>query len=480
MKAHANNGQDTKNKQKIIGWTLLMLFSILLLSIVPFFRFLNNDGWPTGDETYYHMKMGEDLLDNIISERSLNSLNLFDPFHIVIGLSGKIVGIKNTALFLPLIFGLITIALIFNILSIIFQSPKQRLLAAIFIATSPIFLTTFSQMITITWISLIMSSGIYFFIRHDKYQWLAFIILPLLYFYNILHIIITILVIIFIGHKLNKKNQSTILCGILSILLLISLISKDILFHIRLLNILEIIEIMFADVGGQLGFSLFGIILAIVGIQYLWREKKIKIFSASMFIFLTIITIFSSQVYAIYLNIFISITAAIGFLKLTKREWRIISLRNITLFLLILGVVYSGTAIVAKNATAMPDSETMYALTWLEQKSEPDSIILSQQIYSNIIQEATKRRVITNDKKLPKISNDIEKLYQTRRIDVAVSLIEKYDIDYIVIFEEMKRGLVWNKEDQGLLFLLESRENFKKVFENNKVTVWEIKKGREK
>jgi len=40
----------------------------------------------------------------------------------------------------------------------------------------------------------------------------------------------------------------------------------------------------------------------------------------------------------------------------------------------------------------------------------------------------------------------------------------------------MKSGLVWEKEEQGLLFLLQNRETFKNIYNSSEIEVWKYLK----
>jgi len=290
---------------------------------------------------------------------------------------------------------------------------------------------------------------------------------------------IAMIFICIIGKKLEKKSQTRIVCCILSIGLVLIFVIKG--FNLQLVQptMLQIIETQLADVGARFGYSLFSIILAGIGVYYLWKEKQMRYWNVGLTLFLVFITIAKAHYYAIYLNIIVCILASIGFLRLTKRTWKITNLRNITLFLLILGVVYSGTVVVARNATADPEPEIMHAMIWLRQHSEENAVILSAEQYSFMIQQTTKRNVIITKKtdlsaEAEIARKDINTLYDTRSIDIALDTLYKYDVTYVVVTEEMKKGLIWTRDDQGLLFLLDNGEKFKKVFENNKVTIWEV------
>ena len=65
-------------------------------------------------------------------------------------------------------------------------------------------------------------------------------------------------------------------------------------------------------------------------------------------------------------------------------------------------------------------------------------------------------------------------LFDIRRENKAMQFIDKYKIQYFLITPEMKELLVWQREDQGLLFLLENSENFKKLYQDQGIEVWQV------
>jgi len=40
----------------------------------------------------------------------------------------------------------------------------------------------------------------------------------------------------------------------------------------------------------------------------------------------------------------------------------------------------------------------------------------------------------------------------------------------------MKEGFVWEEKDEGLLFLLNSGNIYKNIYNNDEVEIWEVKK----
>jgi len=57
---------------------------------------------------------------------------------------------------------------------------------------------------------------------------------------------------------------------------------------------------------------------------------------------------------------------------------------------------------------------------------------------------------------------------------ITFTLLRSYNIRYIWITPEMRSGLVWNKDDEGLLFLLKNSETFKKVYSTYGYEIWEV------
>ena len=64
---------------------------------------------------------------------------------------------------------------------------------------------------------------------------------------------------------------------------------------------------------------------------------------------------------------------------------------------------------------------------------------------------------------------------QAQEVD-GNTVIQELNIDYIIITDEMKYGLVWTEDEQGMLFLLRNNETFKKIYvsPDNSTELWEV------
>ena len=67
---------------------------------------------------------------------------------------------------------------------------------------------------------------------------------------------------------------------------------------------------------------------------------------------------------------------------------------------------------------------------------------------------------------------DSNNLFYNRSLKETKKLLNKYNISYIWIDNEMKEGLVWTKEKQGLLFSLRNKEIFKNIYSKEGVEIW--------
>jgi hypothetical protein len=470
-------------KEQKLSWRLFLLFSVLVLSILPLYRYQNYGGWPIGELVYDHTRLGKAFFALEIPHTDpgvVASVSyLFDPFDLLIGAFGALFGLRFAALLLPSLLGIITLILLYKIVSQFLPSPQYHLLAGLFVLTNPVFLAVFSEATNLTVIATALTSGAYFFLRKDHLWKLSFLFFGLLFFYPLFHALLAIPLLLMLSTAREKKKHAFILSLFLIAGIIISLFMKNNFFYISTPSLLSFIQQLFSDLGGKFGFSVFGMFLSLLGVFYLIEQKKIT-YSVIFSIIITLFFVtFISPVYSIYFLPLMSIAATYGFFNLLNREWKLQPLQNMTLFLLILGVVFSGTSVISRNATASPSSEEISALLWLQDNSYENAIILTSEKYAALTATVTERRVLLDrrssmDPRYSDLTTDVENLYRTRKIDVATALLEKYQIDYIIVFSEMKQGLTWNSENEGLLFVLENGENFKKVFENNKVIIWSV------
>ena len=60
--------------------------------------------------------------------------------------------------------------------------------------------------------------------------------------------------------------------------------------------------------------------------------------------------------------------------------------------------------------------------------------------------------------------NDSITTFNSRNLKNTMTILDKYNVTYIWIDKKMKTGQVWEKENQGLLFLLKNTQLFLKYY----------------
>ncbi len=112
-------------KQQQYSTSLLFLFSILILSIIPVYRTLFYNGLPPGETVYSHMYLGNYILEQGVPSLdptvALSRPYFFDLFDLLLGIFGSIIGMNLAALALPFLLGLVTLFFCYRLFILVFS-----------------------------------------------------------------------------------------------------------------------------------------------------------------------------------------------------------------------------------------------------------------------------------------------------------------------------------------------------------------------
>ena len=73
------------------------------------------------------------------------------------------------------------------------------------------------------------------------------------------------------------------------------------------------------------------------------------------------------------------------------------------------------------------------------------------------------------------VNPDIEYLYGITNKKESQKKFNEANVDYIFITNEMKHGLVWNYDDEGVLYLLPNKDFFSLKYSENEYEIWKVK-----
>jgi hypothetical protein len=353
--------------------------------------------------------------------------------------------------------------------------------------SSPIFIFTFATSSQYSIIIFLNLLGFYFYMRKGNlFLWLSIIVFYLIPFFNLFNALITLILLFVytIYSKMGLRRFYFISVGI---------VLRTVIYHFSVFyryglpskvpfTISNILPSSISDLGGLVSFSFFTLLLAGVGLIVTWKRKKEFYFIYPFMLLLFIISFFLGDYANIYQNFIICILAGYGFYNLWHRKWSLKVMKNLTLLVIVCGIIFSTTAYLSRISYSQPNSDVLESLVWLRDNSDSGAVVLSHPNNGFWIEAIAKRHVVLDGSfdyisSLDEKVDDTNEIFASRNLQRTSDLLNKYNISYIWVNDEMKNGLVWSKGDEGLLFLLKNSENFKKLKSYNGIDIWEFRRG---
>ncbi len=439
---------------------IIILFQVIISSIIFLVRSIKYEGIMIGNSSYFHA----------IKAKSFNPLFIYNssPYQILLSIVDKIFNnLEFTSQILPVILGLITIIIFFKTLDLIKIKRSLNFTTCILVVLSPIyiFISTISNQYILSTLILLLLIYVLIKFNNSFLPLISFIIVPFLgIFETILSMII--LLLYFIYYKDDKRTKKIIfICFIMFATLFY--------FPVKNLDILEnkiFILKFIIGFGAELGHSIFILLLFAIGLTFTWKNKK-KYLSLYFVIFLLFLSfIYLGQYSNIFLNFILCYFAAIALNELIKYDWNLEIVRDLTLIVLICGLLFTTISYTNRLSQSLPNQEIKSAIFEIEKRTSVDSIILSDVESGLWVQYFAERKTI-ND--LYTLNPDTEILFLSRDFSKVSELLDKNDIDYIYISSRMKQKL-WTSDEEGLLFLLPFQGKFKKIYVTNEFGIWQV------
>ncbi|MFW6220624.1 MAG: hypothetical protein ACOC3X_03020, partial [Nanoarchaeota archaeon] len=384
---------------------------------------------------------------------------------------------------LPIIFGVISLITFFFVLKKLKFNKRNIFFALFFLITSQIFIYGFLANLKFSLIFLLCLIIYYLINFENKIKYFASIPIFLLFLlkpsFTTIGIIITIYYFIFID-----KNYYFLFIpffiAIVALILNIHLFNFYNFFHFQNLNIINLLENNLIMFGSNLGFSFFIFFLAGFYLVVSWKNK-IKNLQLYFFLLILILGIlFINENLKIILNLILVIISAKTILGIKEMVWELKTIRNLTLFLIVFGIIISSITYLNTINKNLNNQELIESIKWLEDNTDDDIIVLSDEKNSYLINYFTTKKTfwlyynVTND--INK-TNDYYSLMQTRNIKNATYLIEKYNLDLFLIDKYTKKDMLNEKKIIGLEFLMKNSELFNLLYESETIKIWELKEN---
>ena len=451
---------------------LIFLLAVGITGGLSFLRYLMAGPF-AGTRIYDHLTLARHIADTGVPTveplRSVTRPYLLDAYDLIIALFPDLtVGV----MILTIIVAILLPPLFYVLLTRLGASRDIRALGSLFLMISPAYL------------ALVLSPhgealGVLILVVAALLQtynpWFAapvYLIVPL---FGPMHTILAVFTVILIWQFLSHAR----LGGIVNLVIIIipSLLFFGLFFYRFGFMPLPSFDIgsFFSDMGSASGFGMFAIILALIGFYVGWAEKR-RMWSVFLMGFVFLIVSGLTQPLLIAFALPFSLAAAIGTRRLMVRAWHIPDLKGMTMLLMACGLLFSSVSFIDEHMGDMPDNEVWESLSWISGRGDTGHI-LTHSSYAPWVRYMAGRTPVLDpfvQEVKPNRHQKIEALFQSRNIHNVQNISRTYGIRTLYITPEMKDGLVWNRDDQGLLFLLRNNETFSKVYGKDNIEIWRI------
>lgn len=469
---------------KIHPYAYVLFIAAIMLILLPFLmRTLNDNTTLPGEEAYYHARIAKQITETGFPMQddavSYGRPYYFNPYHAVLAVFSYILGVLNASRIVPLIAGILSVWIFYSLLAK-FKLDRLAILSilGVFIL-SPLFSYSFSLSTPACLMILFNLLGVYFFMKDKKWCFvLSAVFFSATALFGILHALVPAAIVSFyVMYNRKKLNHAYIILALLCIIIF----AYDLPVYLQGESIDFVqkshVTGFISDLGGIGGFSAFTLLLALLGIIGLWSYKKEHYLLYAASIFIVVYSFFDSAA-MVYSNFILAFLAGVAFSGLARMKWHLIQVRNFSMIVLFCGLLFSTISHAVALSSLQPDNDTQDALLWIAHRSEAGDKVFSHYSKGFWIEFWAERPVLM-DGLLKQTSNaeilyeDSNAIFNSNDLTLTRELLSKYRIKYLFMTRDMAEGLVWNKQGQGLDFLLTNSETFKKRYDNPCCEIYE-------
>jgi hypothetical protein len=436
-----------------------------------------------GQESYFYFRISNFILENNIPNYDFLSFggraffySIGSPLFLVLASLIFKIGVNTLLAFTPFIFGFLSIILFYLILKHFKITRNTLSFACYILLLSPPFLYAFTHFTSFTLPLFLNLLGFFLVLKKRKiFGYLAFIVYLLLPFFDFIHAFFGLSLLFFYFYKTKQLKR---LVPYSFIALLTIYLNNHFVTYGMYIIPHKFYEYFFTF-GGAYGFSIFLVLLSFFGLLWLWQRKYRNLIYYT-FILLSAFLLILNIYYIIYLALILSVLGAFGLKYLYKLKWSSSLIKNLTVILLIGGILISGISFLYENSKLDPDEGLNDALLYLASRTSPRNVILSHEKYGIYINSISNRKdfIDINYAYAPRSKLRLfylNKLFYSRNLNDVLDILNEFKVNYILITPDMKNGLVWNRNNEGLLYLFNKNPDyFYKVYDEDGFEIWRV------
>lgn len=223
---------------------------------------------------------------------------------------------------------------------------------------------------------------------------------------------------------------------------------------------------IFSDLGFNSGIGIFTFLLSVIGAYVLWKRRQEFwfLFLLAVTFLVSIFTFSSVGVY--YLLLILGIFCSAAIFRLMEGEFELEFIRKLVIVVVLFGFTFSLFIYGSGFTKNKYEGSLLESFRWLENK--PTGSVLTAPDYGFLAQNLAGKPVAYTP------NPDNMSLFGYRNPLSASAALASREIKYIVIDQPMRYGLVWDRDDEGLLFALRDSTIFKKIYDKGGVEIWSV------
>ncbi len=421
----------------------------ILLTAQLIIRLFTSGPIVAGEESYQHLLLSQ-------SPETL--------YHGILGI-GIMLGGNFFAHIFPLILGVVSVYLFSIVLERLGLPWKLNAIAAILFITTPATMYVFSTL-NPTSLSLPLALLSFALFRRKPLPAIGSLIsLFLLALIGLPEFLFTagLLVASLLRRNVHRLLALSSLSLVFLVLFLISL-TNPIANHPFLNGI--------SDLGELYGVGVFSVIIALLGIAYVWRFRFNSFSMLSFALVSSLIWVVLEGTTRIpYLVLPLVVLGALTIEVLLQTPWTLDVVKTLSLLVILSGLLFSTVSFSKELANLEPTIEQQESLEFLS--SQPHGRVLSHESNSYWIEYFASQPAVITRETPPDDLEEIHKVFQIRNLQDANSSFKDLRIDYLWVDDAMF-GEVWSDEEDGILFLLRNNQTFDQLHSSEKTQTWKF------
>jgi hypothetical protein len=425
-------------------WLLILIIAGIVLSTPHIIRLAEGNPYPLSSEGYAVLHeaalvragssldplSGKEVVPDVHTYLAAGLLGIMQPF-----LLAKV---------LPYIMGLLAGVLFFAFARKV-MNERAAIIAGLLFVTSPAFVYTFSTFNRWYLTVVLVLFALYFFAERKQVlcaavSGLVLVASPLVFL---------LLTAIFIIRPPQDWRRFFAIFGVIS---LVAGIFFSLFLHSFAMPVFTFSQFL-VDFGAPFGIDVALLILAAIGLSLVSKRIAVAV------IVLAAAALFNPFI-LLFFCLLIPLFAGLAGDYVLGRSWSLPNMKQLTILVIVCALLFSVTSYEKQIGAAEPQPFFVRAI---ENIPESQGAVLAPQAYAPYIQYFAGRRVVS-----PQGNDTFNAIYQSRDLKKTEELLDTNQIDTFFVSGEMREGLIWGREGEGLDFLLPHSERFVNVYQFRK------------